>query len=72
MKKRHLYDMCLFTLALCALPKVVWACAVCGVDDSAYITSYLFMTGIPFAVMGVIGGVFFISFRRKKKNSQSV
>ncbi len=46
-----------------------WACAVCGVDDTAYYVSYLFMLAMPLTVMGVIGGVFIYSSRQNKKNS---
>lgn len=45
-----------------------WACAVCGVDDSAYLVSYLFLTGMSFSVVGIIGGVLIYTLRRNGKN----
>lgn len=50
-------------------PTGSWACAVCGADDSAYIVSYLFMTGMPLTIVGLVGGVFIYSLRRRKNKS---
>jgi hypothetical protein len=46
-----------------------WACVVCGLDDSAYVVSYIFMLGMPLSLMGAIGGVFVYSSWRRKNNS---
>lgn len=51
-------------------PEAALACAVCGLDDLAYIWSFLFMTGVPLAAICVIGGYFYISYRRKYKLSR--
>ncbi len=56
-------------LAGALLSPGAWACAVCGVDDSAYIVSYLFLTGMSFSVVGIIGGVLIYSLRRNGKKS---
>ena len=50
-------------------PANVWACSVCGLDDTAFVFSYLFMTGMPLLIVGLIGGVFMYSLRRRKNSS---
>jgi hypothetical protein len=50
-------------------PSRGWACSVCGLDDTAFIFSYLFMTGMPLLIVGIVGGVFIYSFRRRKNIS---
>lgn len=51
------------------VPETALACAVCGLNDSAYVWSYLFMTGVPLAAICIIGGYFYISSRKKYKLS---
>ena len=52
-------------------PPDSWACAACGIDDSAYAVSYIFLLGMPLTIMGAIGGVFVYSSRRRKNNSSN-
>jgi len=69
MKFSYVFAASALLAGLIFSPPDSWACAVCGVDDSAYIVSYIFMLGMPLSVMGAIAGVFIISSRRRKNNS---
>jgi hypothetical protein len=50
------------------LPVVSWACAICwGGDDAlgrAMSMSILFLASMPFLLLGSIGGVLFVAYRR--------
>lgn len=52
------------SMFILAAPGVARACAVCGLDDFSYMWSYLFLTGVPLAAIGIIGGYFFYSHQR--------
>jgi hypothetical protein len=69
MKSRYIFRVTALWTSEFISPAGSWACAVCGLDDSAYIVSYLFMTGMPLAIVGLVGGVFIFSLRRRKNNS---
>ena len=69
---RKCYSTSLATGLLAALaPGTASACAVCGLSDSAFIWSFLFMTGVPLALVSVIGGYFYFSYRGKIKLSEA-
>ena len=66
----------LFTSFIAAVPPLLTptgarACSVCGLDDLSYMWSYLFMTGVPIAAMGVIGGYLFYSYRGNNKSTDA-
>ncbi len=69
MKSRYIFTVVALWASGVISPTGSWACAVCGVDDSAYIVSYLFMTGMPLAVMSFVGGIFIYTLRRRKNKS---
>ncbi len=69
MKSSYVFTAAALLAGLMFSPPDSWACAVCGVDDSAYIVSYIFLLGMPLSVMGAIAGVFIYSARRRKNNS---
>lgn len=51
------------------LPGLASACAVCGLDgDPGYFWSLTFLTSMPFAVAGTIGGALVISHRRGRRD----
>ena len=64
-KKPSVFNVFLAILSAVAVPAPAWACAVCGLDDSAYVLSFVFLVSMPFAVVGVIGSVFIMSKKRK-------
>lgn len=69
MKPSCVFTAAAFLAGLIFSPPDSWACAVCGLDDTAYIVSYIFLLGMPLTIMGAIGGVFIYSSRRRKKIS---
>ena len=50
------------------LPMVSWACAICWGGDDALARgmnmSILFLASMPFLIIGSIGGVLFVAYRR--------
>jgi hypothetical protein len=70
MNRKH-YSTALATgLPAAFAPGTASACVGCGLDESGYIWSFLFMTGVPLALVSVIGGYFYFSYRRKNKLSE--
>lgn len=70
--------MGLMALTIALFPQVVNACAVCGLGPNdigghAFNTSVLFMMGVPYTTVLVIGGAFYLAWRRgQRRNSSSI
>ena len=69
MKSSYVFTAVALLSGLMFSPPDSWACAICGLDDTAYVVSYIFMLGMPITIMGAIGGIFIYSSRRRKNNS---
>ena len=67
----------LTSLAIALAPRVASACAVCGlgpndVGGHAFNSSVLFMMAVPYTTFALIGGAFYLTWRRARRKHDSL
>jgi hypothetical protein len=70
--KRVLTATGLMSFAIALAPRVAGACAVCGlgpndVGGHAFNSSVLFMMAVPYTTFALIGGAFYLTWRRAQR-----
>ena len=64
-------------VAATMVPRIASACAVCGlgpndVGGHAFNSSVLFMMAIPYSTVVLIGGAFYLTWRKAQRRNQTL